>query len=146
MAHDVYFSFSFFFLRIWTNIFIKICFTSLFAINKYTIRLTFSFFFIHHYFQNQKLKFENCRYAFKMSSDCKIHVSRRVCVFFSRQPVATLRLKNRANHVPSIPHASRQPVATLRLKNRANHVPSIPHASYMLSIFALFDWLKCHKE
>ena len=41
-----------------------------------------------------------------MSSDGQIYVSRRVCVFFLRSPVATLRLKIRANHVPSIPHAS----------------------------------------
>ena len=66
----------------------------------YTIRLKFSNFFIHHYFQNQM--FENFTYAFNMSSDAQIHVSRRVCVLFSRPRVATLRLKNHANHVPSI--------------------------------------------
>ena len=70
----------------------------------YTIRLKFSNFFIHHYFQNQM--FENFTYAFNMSSDAQIHVSRRVCVLFSRPGVATLRLKNHANHVPSIPRAS----------------------------------------
>ena len=72
--------------------------------NKYTIRLKFSNFFIHHYFQNQM--FENFTYAFNMSSDAQIHVSRRVCALFSRPRVATLRLKNHANHVPSIPRAS----------------------------------------
>ena len=70
----------------------------------YTIRLKSSNFFIHHYFQNQM--FENLTYAFNMSSDAQIHVSRRVCVLFSRPRVATLRLKNHANHVPSIPRAS----------------------------------------
>ena len=41
-----------------------------------------------------------------MSSDAQIHVSRRVCVLFSRPRVATLRLKNHANRVPNIPRAS----------------------------------------
>ena len=70
----------------------------------YTIRLKFSNFFTHHYFQNQM--FEHFTYAFNMSSDAQIHVSRRVCVLFSRPRVATLRLKKHANHVPSIPRAS----------------------------------------
>ena len=70
----------------------------------YTIRLKFSNFFIYHYFQNQM--FENFKYALNMSSDAQIHVSRRVCVLFSRPRVAALRLKNHANHVPSIPRAS----------------------------------------
>ena len=51
--------------------------------------------------------FANLKYAFNMSSDAQIHVSRRVCVLFSRPRVATLRLRNHANHVPSIPRASR---------------------------------------
>ena len=72
--------------------------------NTYTIRLKFSNFFIHHYFQNQM--FANLKYAFNMSSDAQIHVSRRVCVLLSRPRVATLRLRNHANHVPSIPRAS----------------------------------------
>ena len=55
----------------------------------YTIRLKFSNFFIHHYFQNQM--FEKFAYAFNMSNDAQIHVSRRVCVLFSRARVATLR-------------------------------------------------------
>ena len=67
---------------------------------KYTIRLKFSNFFIHHYFQNQM--FENFTYAFNMSNDAQIHVSRRVRVLFSRPGVATLRLKksckSRAQH------------------------------------------------
>ena len=50
--------------------------------------------------------FENLTYAFNMSSDAQIHVLRRVFVLFSRPRVATLRLKNHANHVPSIPRAS----------------------------------------
>ena len=70
----------------------------------YTIRLKFSNFFIHHYFQNQM--FENFTYALTMSSDAQIHVSTQVCMLFSRPRVATLRLKNHANHVPSIPRAS----------------------------------------
>ena len=65
----------------------------------YTIRLTFSNFFIHHYFQNQM--FANLKYAFNMSSDAQIHVSRRVCVLFSRPRVATLRLRNHANSCPA---------------------------------------------
>ena len=71
-----------------------------------TIRLKFSNFFIHHYFQNQM--FEKFAYAFNtcMSNDAQIHVSRRVCVLFSRPRVATLRSKNHANHVHSIPRAS----------------------------------------
>ena len=75
-----------------------------YAAPKYTIRLKFSNFFIHHYFQNQM--FENFAYAFNMSSDAQIHGSRRVCVLFSRPRSATLRLKNHANHVPRIPRAS----------------------------------------
>ena len=70
-----------------------------------TIRLKFSNFFIHHYFQNQM--FENFTYSFNMSSDAQIHVSRRVCVLFLRPRDAMLRLKNHANRVPSIPRASR---------------------------------------
>ena len=50
---------------------------------------------------------ENFKYAFIMSSDAQIHVSRRVCMLFSRPRVAMLRLKNHANNVPSIPRASR---------------------------------------
>ena len=75
-----------------------------FTRDTYTIRLKFSNFFIHHYFQNQM--FENFTYAFNMSSDAQIHVSKRVCVLFSRSRVATLRLKNHANHVPSISRTS----------------------------------------
>ena len=41
-----------------------------------------------------------------MSSDAQIHVSRPVGVLFSRPRVATLRLKNHANRVPSNPRAS----------------------------------------
>ena len=78
------------------------------------MRLKFSNFVTHHYVQNQM--FENLTYAFNMSSDAQIHVLRQVCVLFSRPRVATLRLKNHANHVPSIP--------------RASHVLN----------FALFDW------
>ena len=91
------------------KIIFKLVFCSVFFANttvrpNYTIRLKFSNFFIHHYFQIQM--FENFKYAFNMSSDAQIHVSRRVCVLFSRPRVATLRLKNHANHVPSIPRAS----------------------------------------
>ena len=50
--------------------------------------------------------FENFAYAFNMSNDAQIHVSRRVCVLFLRPRVATLRLKKQANHVLSIPCAS----------------------------------------
>ena len=50
--------------------------------------------------------FEKFAYAFNMSNDAQIHFSRRICVLFSRARVATLRLKNHANHVPSIPRAS----------------------------------------
>ena len=39
--------------------------------------------------------FENFKYAFNMSSDAQIHVSRRVCVLFSSPRVATLRLNQR---------------------------------------------------
>ena len=77
---------------------------SMFNKHIYTIRLKFSNFFIHQYFQNQM--FENFKYAFNMSSDAQIHVSRRVSVLLSRPRVATLRLKIHANHVPSIPRAS----------------------------------------
>ena len=76
--------------------------------------LKFSNFFIHHYFQNQM--FENFKYAFNMSSDAQIHVSRRVCVLFSRPRVATLRLKIMQIMCPAF------------------------HVHHMLSIFALFDW------
>ena len=63
--------------------------TSMEMSSKYTIRLKFINFFIHHYFQIQM--FENLTYAFNMSSDAQIHVSRRFCVLFSRPRVATLR-------------------------------------------------------
>ena len=65
----------------------------------YYIRLKFSNFFIHHYFQS--VKFENCQCAFKMLSDGQMSL----CVFLtSTSCYATF--KNRANHVPSNPHAS----------------------------------------
>ena len=56
-----------------------------FNILLYLLYLSLPFFFIHHYFQNQQ--FENCRYAFKMSSDGQIHV-RDEFVSFLRPPVA----------------------------------------------------------
>ena len=55
---------------------------------RYTIRLKFSNFSSHHYFQNRM--FENLKYVFNMSSDAQIYVSRRVFVLFSRPRVATL--------------------------------------------------------
>ena len=71
---------------------------------RYTIRLKFSNFFVNHYFPNQM--FETFGYAFYMSRDAQIYVSRRVCALFLHPRVVTLRLKNHANHVPSIPCAS----------------------------------------
>ena len=69
----------------------------------YIIRLSLAIFI--HYFQNQMVK--NFRYAFNMSIDTQIHVSRRACVLCLRPRVATLPLKHHANYVPSIPRASR---------------------------------------
>ena len=83
------------------------------------MRIKFSNFLSIIIFKIKNLKTVD---AFKMSSDGQIHVSRRVSVFFLSPPVATLRLKNRANNVPSIPQAS------------------------CVINFASFDWLKSHRE
>ena len=55
-------------------------------------------------------------YAFNMSSDAQIYVSRRVCVLFSRPRVATLLLKIMQITCPAF------------------------QEHQMLSFFALFDW------
>ena len=50
---------------------------------------------------------QNFQNAFNMSSDTQIHVSKRVCMLFLCHRVGTFRLKNHANHVPSIPRPPR---------------------------------------